>query len=571
MPSFLGRTLRHLADAYFYAMAPYKAAGPSGGTRRLLRVLNPATRIREGSGDSDVDFFLRLAVNNPEVYAAIMTISDRVSDLDAFTVQQFSPDSLKDSDTKGEWLDIENHPILQLLRRPNSLMTAGFLLGYTTQWFVAMKNAYWFLVTDTPGAGPICEIWPLPANKVKPKPENLRISLLTGELTIDYEYTLSSMVTLPGENVVHFRGPNLFDYWEGMSTLTPLQDVLQGYNSQAGWLGSYFGQGNAISTAVVSLPPELPDDEFETVKQDIIEQFGGQRRTAITRGGDLDVKTIQHSIEEMQVIEGLSFHESQARKVFKMPEGLSSSASGQARLAAETALARDVIQPMLNHLAETMTLSMIPYYEEDNANHRVAAQDIVPQDRALEVTEYQVYGQDRTLNENRKQQKLDPLKFTGALAPLQQLLDEVPQSIILHLAPFVLQLAGQPAGAPNGDDPLLAMVRQMAGIDLMRQLAGRDPDLLLSLMTNGLADSFKPPLGGIGQAINPAPGQAALPGPGALPAEVGSQVGQLPTQGQLFGQLGMEMKAVELSDAEQAAVLAALNMLQARAAPAGSR
>ena len=528
MPNILGRGLRYFVEAVKYAAAPF--TNPT-----LRRILFDYTRVPTGTvgEEADVGHYLRLAACNPAVFASITTIADRVSDTGVFLVKRKAG---------AEWVDVADHPLPGLLMRPNSLMSGSLLLSDTAWWYELLGNAYWFLVTDTPGRGPIREIWPLPADRVRPDPMTLRISAITGKPVIDYAYQLGSIITLPGENVVHFRTANPFDPWRGLSKLSPLQNNLTMDSAQLKWLGSYYDKGNAVPASIVSVPPTLDDADFDAVVRDIQDQFGGKRQTAVVRAGDLKVEVIQHSIADMQVVENRAKNAEEVRRVFKIPEGLNSAASGQSRLAAETALARDAIQPLLNYFAETLTLTALVLYG-DGEGFKVEAENIIPQDVALDISEYQAYAPDRTINENRKKQDLPPLTLKGDLAAFQALVDEVPQQLITVLAPLLVQKAGGGAmgGLPGGlgtPAPALSAHAQ-----------------LLQMLTGGQA--AQQPAWNVVQP-QALPGPTGPQGPDTGDATPGYRVSGLPVAVDPIQQL-LGAKAALSAPEQDAALYAALN------------
>lgn len=415
MPNLLGRAMRYYFDALNYAKGE-KSARPLVG-----RLLFQTSRVGKQVSTENVDYYLRLAVANPTILSCVSRISDRIADPDLFIPQY------RDGNT---WTDDLTHPFLDLLRKPNSFMDASLLFGDTTWWHRMLGNAYWFLVTDSPGVGQPSEILPLPAKNVVPDPMSLRWSSITGNLVIDYDYypNGTSPQRLPGENIVHFRTPNPFDYWQGLSPLSALQDNLATSNNQKRWAGSYYGENNAIPAAIISAPPSLLDDELEELRDSIKTEFGGQRRAAVVRSGELAVQVIQHTVNDMQMLEHLRFSAEEVREVYRVPPNLDTAASGQARLAAETALARDVVQPIINQFASTMTKQIAPFYQEDGL--RFVSADVVPQDRAMLIAEYRAYKAERTINEARKSQDLPVLKLPAELAQFQVLLDSVPQALL---------------------------------------------------------------------------------------------------------------------------------------------
>ena len=587
----LGRAMRYVTEAYQYASEPFRSAGKRSSTNPILAsILRSAAQFGMGGEDPDLEFYMRLAVNNPEVWSDVSLIADRVGDSAGFTVQHMVED---------EWEDIEKHPFGNLLRRPNSLMPGGLLLRELVWWICFTGNSYWFLVTDEIGEGPITEIWPLPSRNVRPRPDSLRASLLTGEPIIDYEYNYGQMIMLPGENVLHVRNQNLFDFWRGMSPLTALQDTLKTDANQRQWIGSFFGEGNAIPTAVITVPRDVSDDELEIIRQDIISDFGSKRKAAIARAGDFEVETIQHSIDEMKVYDGLNYYGTQFRRVFNVPEGLTGATSGQARLAAEIALARDAIQPMLNYVAEWLTMTVLPYYEDGKEDLRIIADNIIPQDRAMDVTEFQAYSAHKTMNENRQQLDLDEIKLKGELAVFQPFISDVPEQYVELFAQLMMAsaqagglapnaaIAGQNGAGQNGTNPQRqalideltgglrvngedpqreALVRQLTGGEgdsreqLIMQLAGQAQggrrqltDQLTSTASgnNGLVDKLTGNTSALARRM-------AGKGNDEL-VEMGARVGMTPTQEQLLKRLTGQ-KSFDLTPEEQEAMLeAAIN------------
>lgn len=395
--------------------------------------------VLNGYGSDNQEQIMRLATVTSWVYSDISLIADRTSDPNLYTIHAI------EEGKAGE--KIENHPITQLLKRPNALMSGSYLLRVIVWWIQLTGNGYIFLSTPKVAQGPVLELWPLSSNQVTPMPETLRYSPLTGELVIDYEYINGGvMQILPGENVAHFRLPNPYDYWQGLSPLTGLQLAVRTDFAQARWLDSFFGEDNAIPTSVISVSPDLGDEEFDAVKRDIQSQFGAGRRSAITRAGDMTIELVQHAIAELQVLEGRKFNQAEIDRVYRVPAGIyGDAASGDSRLGAEISLAKNALQPMLNYMAETLSENLAPYWAEQS--FEVVAENIIPQERSLDLAEYSAWSPDRTIKENREVQDLDDLVMPEALKDLQALIDSVPVRL-LDMAMAILK-PEQPA-APGG-------------------------------------------------------------------------------------------------------------------------
>lgn len=447
MPNLLGRTFKYFYDAMQYARSGVDNARPVRNSLATKVLVNTARSSSAGGTQANIDYFAQLAATNPAFMAAADRISNRVADAEHFIVQ-FREGS--------DWMDDEDHQFLTALANPNAFMTGAHMMAETALWMNTYGNAYWYLVTDTPGVGPVREIWPLIASKAYPDPLTLRRSYMTGKLTVDYRYTVGSPILLPGENVVHFRTPNLFDWWQGMAKMTSLQQALSMDMGESSYLNSFFEEGNAVPSAIISVPREVTNEELDIIQRDIQEQFGARRATAVARAGEMDVKVIQHTIQEMQVLQGMEFNARRIGNVLGIPEGIGSASSGTARLAAEIAFAKDVVQPLLNTMAAFLSVKVVPMYDYPE-KMRIVAQNVIPQDSAIEVAEYEAYRDDDTINGNRKKRNLEPLKLTGKLAKYQQYLDEVPLEILhdllaAEIAAGASEAAQPPATARSGEN-----------------------------------------------------------------------------------------------------------------------
>jgi len=405
-PNRLGAILEYFASAYRYA---FGVKAPRGGRPVLTSALfDLAERDRYRHDTMDVDEIIRLAMTCSWIYCAISLIAHRVSSKEArFRVKR--------RQAREERLqDVVNHPFELLLERPNSIMTFEDIMAYTTFWTHLAGNAYLFISTLAPGVGEPEEIWPLPASMVRPLPETLRRSRLTGGLCIDFEYRINTKTyRLPGENVVHIKLPNPFDYWRGLSPLTAALTPIRVDRGQKQYVEGFFGRDNAIPTAIISLPAETNPIDFETAREQIRAQFGEGRRSAIIRAGDMSVQTIAQTMSELQINEARRLTRDEIYQIYGIPIGmLSEGMSSDSRLATEIAFTRNRVQPFLNQIAAKFTADVAPYYGPDIV---IEAPSIVPQDRSLELQEYSIYTQDMTPNEARERRGLPRISAYDAL------------------------------------------------------------------------------------------------------------------------------------------------------------
>jgi len=346
----------------------------------------------------------------------------------------------------------EDHAAVAVLREPNGFMSGKFMFEYLTMWYLLRGNAYAVIVSNGPGLG-IDEILPLPSASVRPIPDSARRTA-DGQLVVDYLYAgPTEVVRIPGEYMFHFRTPNPEDYWQGLSPLVAALNGMRIDYSQAQWVRSFFSDDNAVPANIVSLPPTITEPAYEAIKQQIRREFGGRRRTAVVRAGEISVQLVQQTLEQMQILQSREFSRDEIDRAFGVPKGLFDGAlSGDSRREAVSAFLRDTVQPIADHFAYGLTARLRLFYGDDL---RVEVPDVGPQDRMLAVQEYRTYSQDRTINENREELGLPPINHPLADVPVRIL------GILAKQSPQ--SLAPGFAGVPNPEQR--ATVEAGKGLD----------------------------------------------------------------------------------------------------------
>lgn len=408
-PNTLGRVLGYLANASSYAKyirASAMRVDEDGRHRGFFQALSLMAERDEytASESLDVDAVYRLAITSAWFFSGVKLIADRIASNEAsFEVKERIEEELR---------DIKNHPFEVLMQRPNNLMTRDFILTFTVFWYYLKGEAYLFLSTVIPGYGEPEEIWPLPANAMRPLPNTLRKHRMSGKPCIDYEYTVNGQrFLLPGENIIHIRNPNPFDYWSGLSFATAMLQFLRIDYEQGKFTEEYYGKDNGIPTAIIALPAAMDQNSFEAAKEQIREEFGQKRRSAIIRAGDFTVQILNQDFQKADFVNMRKFNRDSLWQILGIPEGINSGAmSGDSRLAAEIAFIRNTVQPLLDRIAAEFAANAAPYY---GSNITIVAPSIVPQDRAMKMQEYTVYSPDRLINENRRILGLPEIEQTG--------------------------------------------------------------------------------------------------------------------------------------------------------------
>ena len=115
-----------------------------------------------------------------------------------------------------ETVEVDDHPFLDIIDRPNPLLDRFGLLWLTTVYAQVAGEAFWYLSIQD---GELREIWPLPSQFVSP---------VMGKATVfeSYELRMGGFWKMfPAANIVHFRPrPSPIDT---LSAFGPLRGVLE--------------------------------------------------------------------------------------------------------------------------------------------------------------------------------------------------------------------------------------------------------------------------------------------------------------------------------------------------------
>ena len=214
---------------------------------------------------------------------------------------------LKVFDYKGH--PIENHPIIELLYKPNPHQNKSEFLESVYLYRLISGNAYVFSASD---------INKIPKEIYSLRPD--RVNVIAGDnfLPIGYQYKVDKREQVfPVDQihglsrVLHIKNSNPISDWYGLSAIEAAAYSIDQHNNAAAWNQALLQNGARPSGAIIvkgadGRPSELSDEQFGRLKEMIAEDFTGSvnaGRPMILEGG-LDWKEISLSPKDMDFIEG---------------------------------------------------------------------------------------------------------------------------------------------------------------------------------------------------------------------------------------------------------------------------
>lgn len=277
--------------------------------------------------------------------------------------------------TKGSPEIVDNHPLEQLLRRPNPHMT-GKELVWWMQWALHVYgNAYWRKVrAGNPLTGNVVELWPVSPATLEPR--TTREDRARGMFISHYrhEYETGKYENLPVENVVHFKfGVDDYDHRLGTSPLKRLlREVMT--DDEATKFTDNLLHNYAVPGLVAQTQADLDEATADAIKQKLSSKFGNgnQGNVAVLDNG-MTMQQFGFSPQQMDMKALHNIPETRIAAVFGVPAivvglaaGLERSTFSNVREAREMLFEQKIL-PSYEFDAARLDLQLLPDFATDPA------------------------------------------------------------------------------------------------------------------------------------------------------------------------------------------------------------
>jgi HK97 family phage portal protein len=253
-------------------------------------------------------------------------------------------------------------------------------------------NAYWFLAGDARGR---------PAPDLAAAPDRVAVVPDEQAHVRGYVYTLDGReIPLEAVEVIHFRRWHPRSDYYGLSALHAAQIAVQSDVAMARWNRDTFSADRAVPAGIVNLTEFVSDSDFERIKREWRDSYGGpERRTAFLRGGAVQWQSIGLSQQDVDFLAGRRFNREEIFQVFGLPLGMLSENATEANARiAERVFVERTLWPKLVRLAGKLTAELLPFWGSDLL---AAFDDIRPQDVAQRLAEVRTAYPVLSINELR--------------------------------------------------------------------------------------------------------------------------------------------------------------------------
>lgn len=340
------------------------------------------------------------------VYANVSVLAEEISKLEF--------ELYKITYVKGEpvWAEIDSHPLLDLLDKPNEFTTTSQLM-YLTEAHIELAGDTFYLL-DKP-TNPT-SMYVLAPDKVRVNPggkeSNYAIASYEFKDTIDGKFT---DITYQAEEIIQIKTPNPSNPYRGKSVVEAAAVTIDSETLAQEFLKRFF-LNNATPGMTLSSDQRISKDDIQRIESDLRARNRGVFNAfkTLILGGGLKPVSVQHSNKEMEYV---ALEEALRDKLMAMFKNTKTSlmitddvnrANGENSM---LAWKQNVIKPKMTRIVDTLNEFLVPRF---GSNLVLTFCDPVPENAESEIDEIQKLVSDATtqimtINEARAIRNLDPL------------------------------------------------------------------------------------------------------------------------------------------------------------------
>lgn len=243
------------------------------------------------------------------VRKAINKISDNFSPL-PLTVRR---------GTVGKDVQVDNHPLLELLTNINGQMTSVELWQQWCTDLLLGGEEGWELVKGSRGG--YVEIWPRQPHviNVRPDPQRLRY-FNVAEYIIDD--TIGEPYRLPPDELLHFKFFNPRNPWRGIAPITAIRmSIAIDVYAQA-WQKMFYRNSTRPDMAVIA-PEGLTPDERSDIEKKLMQEHGGVGnawKPIVLEQGVSDIKVFSFPPKDLEWVSQREMSREEIGAMFGVPD-----------------------------------------------------------------------------------------------------------------------------------------------------------------------------------------------------------------------------------------------------------
>jgi HK97 family phage portal protein len=315
---------------------------------------------------------------------------------------------------------VEQHELLDLLAKPNPIITGSGLVEITSIYLSLLGDCYWYKARDY--SGKIIELWLMRPDLVSIVPSS------DGSVT-SYKFRSSNREeNYPAEDVIHFKEPNPLSDYYGYSPVKAAMEIIRADVYAKKWNTKFF-YNSARPDAILTTTQKIGKEDREEIKKRWTNQYGGwenAQKVAVLSHG-LDYKQVSISQKDMDFANMRIANRDDILMALGVPKSVIGVTDDVNRASADAGIyvfLSETIKPKMEKLVDALNQFFVVEFEE---NLFLTSVDPTPEDNSAKDDHYvKAHNRWLTTNEVRMEQGYDPIEGGDSL----YLLDKGEKTII---------------------------------------------------------------------------------------------------------------------------------------------
>ena len=321
--------------------------------------------------------------------------------------------------------EIEQHELLDVLAKPNPVMTGSQLIEITSIYLSLLGNCYWYKVRNA--RGEIMELWLM-------RPDLTTIIPASDGSIAKYKFRLNGKETLyPAEDVVHFLEPDPLSDYYGYSAVQAAMEVIRADVYAKKWNTKFF-YNSARPDAILTTEQKIGTADRDEIREKWMNKYGSfenAHSVAVLSHG-LDYKQISVNQKDMDFANMRIANRDDIIMALGVPKSVMAITDDVNRANADAGIyvfLSETIKPKMEKLTDTLNMFLVNEFGDDLI---LVSIDPSPGDKeSLDNHYVKAHNKWMTTNEIRIAEGYDPIDGgdyiyqTMSLVPMEEPTDDI--------------------------------------------------------------------------------------------------------------------------------------------------
>jgi HK97 family phage portal protein len=285
--------------------------------------------------------------------------------------------------------EVETHPLLDLLDRPNQETTKNDAMYIIQSHKKLTGDAFWVKLRD--GKGQVVALRTLPPDKVKlvlQSPTEKDPTVIQSYNYVDKIDGNEIDIKYDPKDIIHFKKPNPNNAFRGIGAVEPLAETIDLDNLTDQTTLSFLKKG-AIQNFALTTDSKITDDQLKRLKAEMRATTNGQQNAYSTPifGGGLKPVDISYSSKDQEFLAKSEWYRDKIMYMFgntKASLGMVDDVNRASFEGSNIGWLRNTVKPDMEAIVNTLNEFLVP---EFGANLVLGFCDPVPEDRADDILE----------------------------------------------------------------------------------------------------------------------------------------------------------------------------------------